>query len=113
MVKPISMRRHMLRIRVFLLPLICAIALVGCATTEHVPANAREFRSGAQSFDLSERQRLLCEQKASEGDIVAAKTLVEYYEMVQVDEKQYQHWLGVVARLQKARAKHLREKANP
>jgi len=45
---------------------------------------------------------LLCEKKAAAGDIVAAKTLLEYYEMVVVDQKQYQHWLNVVERLQRA-----------
>jgi hypothetical protein len=43
----------------------------------------------------------MCEKRAAKGDIVAAKTLVEYHEMITRDEKQYQYWLKVVARLEK------------
>jgi hypothetical protein len=45
----------------------------------------------------------MCEERASNGDILAAKKLVEYHEMITKDAEQYLHWLRVVARLQKAR----------
>jgi hypothetical protein len=93
----------------------CTLVLPACAplppTSERVPAATSErvsdydikhSRGGAQAYDLSPRERAICRKKASEGDIVAAKTLMEYYEMVVVDKKQYQHWLRVVERLQRA-----------
>jgi len=51
--------------------------------------SVKHSRGGAQAYDLSPRERAICEKKASAGDIVAAKTLMEYYEMVVVDGKQY------------------------
>jgi uncharacterized ParB-like nuclease family protein len=81
------------------------------ATTERVPADVSGFR-GAQYFNMSERERLRCERRASQGDILAAKKLVTYHEMVTGDDQQYRHWLVVVARLQNARLsreKHLRK----
>jgi uncharacterized ParB-like nuclease family protein len=80
------------------------------ATTEHVPADASGFRS-AQYFDMSERERLRCEKRASQGDILAAKKLVLYHMMITADDQQVHHWLAVVARLQKAKAseRHLRK----
>jgi hypothetical protein len=80
------------------------------ATVEKVSDySIRHSRGGAQAYDLSPRERLICEKKASAGDIVAAKTLLEYYEMVAVNEKQYQHWLKVVERLQRARAQQSKQ----
>jgi hypothetical protein len=49
---------------------------------------------------------VVCTKRALAGDIFAAKTMVEYHEMVTRDVKRYRYWLRVVARLQKA---HLRE----
>ncbi len=109
--KLISICQRVARIRTLLLTSTCAITLAACATsTEQVPASYKDFRSGAQSYDLSEQERLLCEKKASEGDILAAKRLVTYHMMVTTDSKQVHHWLGVVARLQKARAERLQNK---
>jgi hypothetical protein len=71
--------------------------------------DARQSVGGAQVYDLSPRERTICRRKAAAGDIVAAKTLLEYYEMVAVDKKQYQHWLKVVERLQRARAQQSRQ----
>jgi hypothetical protein len=106
--KHISICQRADRRRAFLLTAF-SLALAACATsTEQVPASYKNFWSGAQSDDLSERERLLCEKKASEGDIVAAKRLVTYHTMVTTDSKQIYHWLGVVARLQKARAERMR-----
>jgi hypothetical protein len=59
--------------------------------------------SGYEIYFLSERERLRCERAASKGDMLAAKRLVEYHEMITRDEKQFKHWLAVVVRLQKAR----------
>ena len=94
-----------------MLSLACTLLLAACnpiaptATFERVSDyDARHSRGGAQAYDLSPHERLICEKKAAAGDIVAAKALLEYYEMVVVDKKQYQYWLGVVERLQKARA---------
>gem|GEM_PF-4963091 len=105
--------------RQILLTLGCTLLLVACtpitpkrrsqepaaspATVERVSDyDIRHSRGGAEAYGLSPRERLLCEKKAAAGDIVAAKTLLEYYEMVVVDQKQYQHWLNVVERLQRA-----------
>jgi len=107
-----SMYCYLPGLRVSFLALACAIVLAACAaSTEHVPASAfKDFRSGAQSYDLSDRERLRCEKKASEGDILAAKRLVSYHMMVPGHDEEYHRWLRVVARLQKARVKQLRER---
>ena len=102
------------KMRGFLLPFVCAIASVACTIrTEHVLVSSpKNYRAGPEAYNLSERERRLCEKRASDGDILAAKQLVEYYEMVEVDEKQYQHWMRIVTRLQRARARHLEDKPN-
>lgn len=88
--------------------LLLALAPSGCTTSiqptvEHVRASdSSRFRGGAQVYNLSPRQRRLCEKRAAKGDIVAAKTLVEYHEMITRDGKQYHYWLKVVAQLEKA-----------
>jgi hypothetical protein len=100
--KLISICNRVARMHAFLLTAACGVTLGGCSTTtEEIPASYRDFRSGAQSFDLTERERLLCEKKASEGDILAAKRLVNYYMTLPRHEKEYHHWLKVVTRLQK------------
>lgn len=95
----------------FSLIFACAFAVGGCATNEQriepttsciSKSEAETAVGGPQVYNLSPSQRRLCEKRASEGDIVAAKTLVEYHEMITRDEKQYRHWLKVVARLEKA-----------
>lgn len=72
-------------------------------TISYIPLSQIETaRGGAQIYSLTRRKRLMYEKRASENnDIVAAKILVEYHEMITRDEKQYQHWLRVVARLEK------------
>jgi hypothetical protein len=99
----------------FSLILVCALLLSGCVSTNRKPeptveyirdTDIRHYRGGSQIYDLSPRQRSTCEKRAAAGDIVAAKTLVEYHEMITRDSKQYRHWLRVVARLQKAYQKH-------
>jgi hypothetical protein len=42
------------------------------------------------------------EKRAAAGDIFAAKTLVEYHQVVPGDEKQCQYWLMIVSRLERA-----------
>jgi hypothetical protein len=95
--------------------LVWALLVNGCAstipktevTTEYIPrSEIKNYRGGPQVYDLSPRQRRICEERAAQGDIMAAKTLVEYHEMITRDSKQYRHWLRVVARLQKAYQKH-------
>jgi hypothetical protein len=95
--------------------LVCALLVNGCVstipkievTTEYIPrSEIKNYRGGPQVYDLSPRQRRICEERAAKGDIMAAKTLVEYHEMITRDSKQYRHWLRVVARLQKAYQKH-------
>lgn len=92
--------------RALLLASACAIVAGSCATPPTVEvvtiAPGEEYRSGAQSYQLSERERILCEQKAASGDIIAAKKLVTYHMMVTVNDKEVRHWLRVVERLQKA-----------
>lgn len=91
--------------------LVCALLVSGCASTIRKPeptveyirdTDIRHYRGGSQIYYLSPRQRRICEKRAAKGDIVAAKTLVEYHEMITRDVKQYHHWLQVVARLEKA-----------
>ena len=91
---------------------LCAVFL-GCSgrtassirpTASYIPREEIESASsGYEIYFLSERVRLRCERAASKGDILAAKRLVEHHEMITRDEKQFRHWLAVVARLQKAR----------
>jgi hypothetical protein len=84
-------------------PITPTVERAPAATSERVSEySIKHSRGGAQAYDLSPRERAICEKRASAGDIVAAKTLMEYYEMVVVDEKQYQHWRRVVERLQRA-----------
>jgi hypothetical protein len=94
--------------------LVCALLVSGCASTirhsEPTVEQIRDtdithYRGGSQYYNLSPRQRRRCEERAAQGDIVAAKTLVEYHEMITRDVKQYHHWLKVVARLEKAQQK--------
>jgi hypothetical protein len=64
-----------------------------------------EFKSaqgGNQIYNLSPGERRRCEKRAAKGDIVAAKRLVEYHEMVTRDEKQYHYWMMIVSRLERA-----------
>lgn len=84
---------------------ICAVSL-GCSgpTASYIsPEEIASATSGYEIYYLSHREKLRCERAASKGDILAAKRLVEYHEMITRDERQYHHWLSVVARLQKAR----------
>jgi hypothetical protein len=80
-------------------------------TISYIPISEIETaRGGAQIYNLTRRQRLLYEKRAYENnDIWAAKTLVEYHEMVTRDEKQYHHWLRVVARLEKIQREKAKE----
>lgn len=103
----------------FYVILVCALALTGCTaatptlqpTTEYVPVSSiRSARGGSQAYDLSIRERLVKEKRAAEGDIAAAKALVEYHEMVTKDEREYQRWRALVALLQKAQGSAARLK---
>jgi hypothetical protein len=87
--------------------LACTILFGGCAdhpVVEKVPISSfKDYRSPAQSYDLSERERVVCQRKALAGDIMAAKKLATYHMMVTRDQKKVHYWLKVVAQLQKAR----------
>jgi hypothetical protein len=104
----------------FSLIFVCTCVVSSCTstlrrpepTTSYIPiSEIRTAQGGSQIYNLSKHKRLMCERRASEGDIVAAKTLLEYHEMVTKDEKQYQRWSRVVARLEKAQRR--REKRLP
>lgn len=86
--------------------LACAICLTACATPTETVRVTDDYRAAAESYYLSPRERAVCEKKALQGDILAAKQLVTYHLGVTGDEKQYHHWLRVVERLQKTSAKH-------
>lgn len=87
---------------------------MSCATRPTVEvvkiAAGEEFRSSVNMYELSERERRTCERMASNGDILAAKKLVTYHMMITRDAKEVRHWLRVVERLQKARAKSLQKR---
>lgn len=95
------------RIRALLLASACAVIAGSCATPPTVEVIAvssmKEYRTPAQSYNLSEHERRLCEKKASHGDIMAAKKLVTYHMMVTANDREVRYWLEVVARLQKNR----------
>ena len=94
----------------FSLTLVFSFLACGCTsavrrpepTTSYIPMSEVKTAQGPQVYNLSPRERRRCEKRAASGDVVAAKTLVEYHEMITRDEKQYQYWLKVVARLEKA-----------
>lgn len=95
----------------FSLILLSACLVAGCAQTPPIPkpttsvipiSEMEAAQGGPQFYNLSPRQRRMCEKRAAEGDILAAKTLVEYHEMVTRDEKQYHYWMTIVSRLERA-----------
>jgi hypothetical protein len=80
-------------------------------TISYIPISEMETaRGGAQAYSLTRRQRLMYEKRAYEdNDILDARIVAEYHEMITKDEKQYQHWLRVVARLEKIHREKARD----
>jgi hypothetical protein len=93
-----------------MLTFLCAFVIIGCTPTTPGPKPTRSIiplseaiaaQGGSQVYNLSPSERRMCEKRAAKGDVVAAKQLVEYHEMVTKDLKQYHHWLMIVARLER------------
>jgi hypothetical protein len=104
-----------------LLAFICSTCLVGCATDpkrfpeatpERIslsPAEVKAARTPANAFYLSPHERKLCVKRATEGDIVAARKLAQFYftnhegpERTKRDDEKFDYWQRVLARLEKA-----------
>jgi hypothetical protein len=77
--------------------------LTSCVShVAYIPKSEVESaRSGTEVYNLSEHQRRSLERAAATGDVHSAQKLADYYEMVALDERQYQHWQSVVDSLKR------------
>ena len=76
-----------------LLTLALAIALL---STNQLPAGEKMI-SGAQSFELSQRERQVLQKRAEKGDADAAFKLHRYFDVVKLSTKEARHWLKKAA----------------